>query len=105
MDILLNNAVWLIVLVATGIGFIAFSAFTVRKRGANVYFRQLGRASALVFVFVRNFIVKAVGLLAQSAKTKKFGIESDIAPSGGVLNYRTGNLDDGTDPIGWYERN
>lgn len=22
---------------------------------------------------------------------------------GGVLNYRTGKLDDGTDPIGWYE--
>ncbi len=23
--------------------------------------------------------------------------------SGGILNYRTGNLDDGTDPYGWYE--
>ena len=25
-----------------------------------------------------------------------------IAPSGGVYNYRTEELDDGTDPRGWY---
>ncbi|MDA9096005.1 hypothetical protein N9J88_06390 [Porticoccaceae bacterium] len=24
--------------------------------------------------------------------------------TGGVLNYRTGKLDDGTDPNGWYEK-
>ncbi|MCP5410119.1 MAG: hypothetical protein H6963_12600 [Chromatiaceae bacterium] len=33
--------------------------------------------------------------------------EDDISAGafrGGTLNYRTGKLDDGTDPYGWYEK-
>lgn len=94
----------LFALVATAIGFLAYSAFTVHKRGAKAYFGQLGRGIALFFVLLGKFLIKAVSLLAQSARTGKFGKESDIAPSGGVLNYRTGKLDNGTDPVGWYEK-
>ena len=104
MDILLNDVFMMIVFIATSIAFIAYSAFVIRKHGAESYLRQLRRGSAFIFLLASKFIMKVVGLLAQSAKTKKFGKESDISPSGGALNYRTGKLDDGTDPVGWYEK-
>ncbi|MES9887436.1 MAG: hypothetical protein ABW140_11540 [Candidatus Sedimenticola sp. 6PFRAG1] len=50
------------------------------------------------------FVASLVALLAASAKISDTRDTSDIAPSGGVLNYRTGKLDEGTDPVGWYER-
>ncbi|MEZ5489166.1 MAG: hypothetical protein R3F50_02485 [Gammaproteobacteria bacterium] len=48
--------------------------------------------------------VKVVSLLAASADTSE-DEETDMpagAFKGGNLNYRTGKLDDGTDPYGWY---
>ena len=44
-----------------------------------------------------------IGLLGSSADHSDEDFGDRIAPSGGVYNYRTGNLDDGTDAIGWYE--
>ena len=52
-------------------------------------------------VSARNF----VGLLASSTHNSGEDRSDKIVPSGGVFNYRTGNLDDGTDAIGWYEDN
>jgi hypothetical protein len=45
----------------------------------------------------------AVGVLASNAKSESAsdGLKGSIRA--GVLNYRTGTLDDGTDPVGWYE--
>jgi hypothetical protein len=51
-----------------------------------------------------RFIGRAVGLLAASAQTAPAKDELNSSIRGGVLNYRTGKLDDGTDPYGWYER-
>jgi len=51
-----------------------------------------------------RFIGRAVGLLAASAQTTPAKEELDSSIRGGVLNYRTSKLDDGTDPHGWYER-
>ncbi len=51
--------------------------------------------------FTSNF----VDILGASAQSSTDDQSDKIAPSGGVLNYRTGNLDDGTDAIGWYEDN
>ena len=42
-------------------------------------------------------------LLADSAQTSSENKKLDNAANGGVLNFRTDNLDDGTDPVGWYE--
>jgi hypothetical protein len=44
-----------------------------------------------------------VGLLAGGVEATEGDDDSDVAPSGGVLNYRAGRLDEGTDPVGWYE--
>ena len=46
---------------------------------------------------------RAVGLLAAGSQTSPDDDELNSSVRGGVLNYRTGKLDDGTDPYGWYE--
>lgn len=51
-----------------------------------------------------HLLVRAVGVLATSAETAPANDELNSSIRGGVLNYRTGKLDDGTDPYGWYER-
>ena len=41
-------------------------------------------------------------LVADSAETSSENQKSDNAAGGGILNFRTDKLDDGTDPAGWY---
>jgi hypothetical protein len=48
--------------------------------------------------------LSTISLLASSAKTSGANEASANATLGGMLNYRTGKLDDGTDPTGWYEK-
>lgn len=53
---------------------------------------------------VPRFLGRAIGILAASAQTFPANDGHHSSIRGGVLNYRTGKLDDGTDPYGWYER-
>lgn len=65
------------------------------------------RAFHLLYACVRTvlrFVGRAIGFLAASAQTSPANDELNSSIRGGVLNYRTGKLDDGTDPYGWYER-
>lgn len=57
--------------------------------GARVLFRMLG---------------KSAGLFVASAHTSPPDDEISSSIRGGILNYRTGKLDDGTDPGGLYDR-
>ena len=69
--------------------------------------KPAGRAFHVLYVSVRavlSFLGHAVGLLAATAQTSRANDELNSSIRGGVLNYRTGKLDDGTDPVGWYER-
>jgi hypothetical protein len=50
------------------------------------------------------FVRRALGLLAAGSQASPTNDELSSSIRGGVLNYRTGKLDDGTDPYGWYER-
>ena len=59
--------------------------------------------------FVRSFVASAASTLREvlevlvtSAATCSSNQRSDNAARGGQLNYRSGELDDGTDPTGWY---
>ena len=61
---------------------------------------------------IRSFIERTaisvghlISMLGSSAHRPDEYYGDEIAPSGGVYNYRIGNLDDGTDAIGWYEDN
>ena len=50
------------------------------------------------------FVASLVTLLTSSAQTSSENEATTNAASGGMLNYRTGKLDDGTDPAGMYEK-
>lgn len=65
---------------------------------------RLGHFCISIVRISMRLITNLVGVLASSVDTSDSNDRSDIATSGGVLNYRTGNLDDGTDPVGWYEK-
>lgn len=52
-----------------------------------------------VFKLLTAFLILVTGSTSQSDEDDL----SEGAFRGGVLNYRTGKLDDGTDPYGWYE--
>lgn len=66
------------------------------------FLKAIGQAVLDVIKAVAKLGASILGLFAESAKTDND--DANIAPSGGVLNYRTGKLDDGTDPNGWYEK-
>ena len=68
------------------------------------YFVQLFRSSWILVVAFARFMASLASLLAKSVKVSDTNDATNHAVRGGVLNYRTGKLDDGTDPYGWYER-
>ena len=61
-----------------------------------IFIEMLARA---VFGLLKAFLTLASG---STSRTDANDL-SEGAFRGGVLNYRTGKLDDGTDPYGWYE--
>ena len=75
-----------------------------RKKRVSTLLIQLGLLGMAVFGILIRLIADVISILATSAKTSDPDDASDVAPSGGVFNYRTGKLDDGMDPIGWYEK-
>jgi len=58
-----------------------------------------------VALLLGELLRNVASLLASSTKTSDMNKSSDNAAGGGVLNYRTGKVDDGTDAVGWYEKN
>lgn len=62
---------------------------------------MLGRCWKFWTKAIRHFAIA----MAESADTNGDGAWSSNTLVGGVLNYRTEELDDGTDPVGWYEDN
>lgn len=76
-----------------------------QKQSIKELYEQVIRIVSTGFHFVVCFLREGMGLLAASAGTEPDD-ESDLSSSalrGGILNYGTGQLDDGTDPAGWYE--
>lgn len=82
-----------------------FSKFTAaaRRHGLPRRFAQVGRVIVAAVGVLGTLVAGLVGFLATSADTAKPGDALKDSLNGGELNYRTGKLDDGTDPAGWYE--
>ncbi|MCG7890181.1 MAG: hypothetical protein JAZ17_17810 [Candidatus Thiodiazotropha endolucinida] len=90
------------------IGFIAFSAYnirTARRIGFSRYLVASLCTAKAIIVAMSKLVIGVIGFLSSSADTseEEEGDTSAGAYRGGTLNYRTGKLDDGTDPYGWYE--
>lgn len=65
--------------------------------------RRVLLAMFAVVTGVGHFLRDVLGFFAESAETDSEKTSSDSV-RGGVMNYRTGKLDDGTDAAGWYEK-
>ncbi|MBG58118.1 MAG: hypothetical protein CMK46_07500 [Porticoccus sp.] len=65
--------------------------------------RRVLLAMFAVVTAIGHFLRDVLGFFAESAETDSEKTSSDSV-RGGVLNYRTGKLDDGTDAAGWYEK-
>ena len=56
-----------------------------------------------VFRLVVDFLRWSIGILLSSVTTNQQPDETRTTFTQGILNYRTGQLDNGLDPRGWYE--
>ncbi|MEW8052869.1 MAG: hypothetical protein AB2809_21135 [Candidatus Thiodiazotropha sp.] len=86
--------------------FFVYSIRAVRRAGFTRYLSGLLFAVKATITAMSKLVMGFIGLLAASADTSEEE-ESDVSAGafkGGTLNYRTGKLDDGTDPYGWYEK-
>ena len=69
--------------------------------------RRLAAVGRILLVGTRlmtGLAAWAVGFLAANADPSPADDELSSSIRGGILNYRTGKFDDGTDPGGLYER-
>ena len=71
----------------------------------NIVFRGLKVLIALL-TLAMDLLISMMKFLAEATRITADENNSCASDNltGGVLNYRTGKLDDGTDPIGWYEK-
>ena len=74
------------------------------KEAENNLFRSAIAVCASVVMYFVELTRRIVYLLASGTNESDQTSASDVAPIGGVLNFRTAQLDDGTDPVGWYEK-
>ncbi len=106
MDFQFNQFALVIVGLIVLIAFSVYSIRAVHRAGFSHYLRSLLFAGKTIIHTINKLVMGVVGLLASSAVTSEEE-ENDISAGafkGGMLNYRTGKLDDGTDPYGWYEK-
>jgi hypothetical protein len=59
---------------------------------------------ASIMLLLVELAVRAVSVIASGTSTSDTNEASNNAVHGGVLNYRSGKFDDGTDAAGWYEK-
>ena len=76
---------------------------TMSKFNASEIVRITFKACSFTIKFVFVLIAAFRDLIADADSQTKNDDTLDSSIRGGVLNYRTGKLDDGTDPYGWYE--
>ena len=104
MDILFNKLTLFVIAIMIVTAFFVYSVTAIRRIGSVAYFKTIGQICKVIAKAMGAFAATLIGLLASSTKTSDTNDASDVAPSGGVFNYRTAKLDDGTDPVGWYEK-
>jgi hypothetical protein len=104
MDILFSKLTLFAFAIMMVTAFIVYSVTAIRRIGSVTYFKAVGQMCKGIAKALGAFATALIGLLASSAKTSDTNEASENAMRGGVLNYRTGKFDDGTDATGWYEK-
>lgn len=70
----------------------------------NQVIRKTLAVTSTAIRFGCDLLCDSAALLAGAAEPASQEDTLNNAVRGGKLNYRTGELDDGTDAAGWYER-
>ena len=104
MDMFFNELTLFAVAIMIAIALIVYSVIAIRRIGISMYIKAIGRFVKVIARALGTFVASLAELLASSAKTPDSNETSANAARGGILNYRTGKLDDGTDAAGWYEK-
>ena len=104
MDIFLNEIALFVIAVLIVTVFLAYSVTMIRRIGVVSYLKTTGQVCKVIASSLGAFVASLVAFLATSAKTSDATEATSNAASGGMLNYRTGKLDNGTDPAGMYEK-
>jgi len=104
MDILFSKLTLFTIAIMMVTAFIIYSVTAIRRIGSVAYFKAVGQLCKGIAKALGAFATALIGLLASSTKTSDANEASENAARGGVLNYRTGKFDDGTDAAGWYEK-
>lgn len=104
MNIIFNKLTLLNVGLAVVTALFVYSIIAIRRIGVITYFKAFSQVGKLVAATLFKLITGSLALLAESVKTSDANESLANAARGGVLNSRTGKLDDGTDPAGWYEK-
>ena len=84
--------------------FLAYSVTIIYRLGFTTYLKIISQMGKAIASALTTFASSVIGLLAASAQTSDTDKAGSDAVRGGILNSRTGKLDDGTDPAGWYEK-
>ena len=104
MDILFSKLTLFAIAIVLVTAFIVYSVTAIHRIGSVAYFRGVGQICKSIAKDLSAFATALIGLLASSTKTSDANEASENAARGGVLDYRTGRFDDGTDAAGWYEK-
>lgn len=104
MDIVFNKLTLFIVGLTVATALFVYSITTICKVGVITYFKAISQIGKPVAAALFKLITGSLVLLAESAKIPGTNESTANAARGGILNHRTGKLDDGTDPAGWYEK-
>ncbi|MBT3834471.1 MAG: hypothetical protein HOB98_06430 [Gammaproteobacteria bacterium] len=75
----------------------------MKRHTTNRFLQDVIQACVVLIQFGLHISTNVVRLLFDDIETKPSDDEISDAFKGGVMNYWTGKLDDGTDPFGWYE--
>ena len=84
--------------------FLAYSVTIIYRLGFTTYLEIIGQMGKAIAGALTSFAGSLISFLATSAQTPDSDKAGSDAVRGGILNSRTGKLDDGTDPAGWYEK-
>ena len=104
MDSIVGTSTLLVLCLMALTAFLVYSVTTIRKLGVIAYLKRIGQLGKVIAGALTKFVARVIGFLAASAQTSNANEATTNAASGGMLNYRTGKLDDGTDPAGMYEK-
>ena len=104
MDSIIGTSTLLVLCIMAVAAFLVYSVTAIRRLGVITYLKRIGKIVKVIAGALTKLVARVIGFLAASAQTSNANEATTNAASGGILNYRTGKLDDGTDPAGMYEK-